>query len=157
MIKEKIVKLIISVWLVLFIWYSSSFFTLTSVNSWYQTLEKPFFSPPSWVFWPVWTILYIFIWLSFYLVWLNNFWTEKIKIKLIYSLQLFLNFTWSISFFYLQSPILWLINILFLCLLILINIIYFYKVNKISWILLIPYILWVSFASILNYCIYFLN
>lgn len=157
MIKEKILKITISIWLALLVWSLWSYFTMTSVDSWYTQLQRPFFSPPNWIFWPVWTILYILIWISFYLVWENNFWKNKIKTILIYFLQLFFNFTWSIAFFYMQSPLLWLINIAILWFIILINIVYFYKINKISWYLLIPYILWVSFASILNYYLFILN
>lgn len=153
----EIIKIIVSVWLPLLVWFAWSFFTINSVNTWYETLERPFFSPPNWVFWPVWTILYILIWLSFYIVWKNNFWKQKTKVKIIYFLQLFFNFTWSIAFFYLQSPFLWLINILILWILILLNIVFFYKVKKIAWYLLIPYFLWVSFASVLNYSIFILN
>lgn len=152
-------KLLFSIWLTLFIGFAGSYFTMSSIDSWYSTLNKPFFNPPNWIFWPVWTTLYIMIGISFYIVWGKNFWKKKYRTftKNIYFIQLFLNFTWSIAFFYIQSPILWLINIIILWVIILINIKYFYKVNKIAWYLLIPYILWVSFASILNLSLYILN
>lgn len=154
---NKYIKLIISIWVPLLIWFTSSYFTFTSINDWYLNLNKPSFNPPNWIFWPVWTSLYILIWISFYLVWINNFWKEKLKVKIIYFLQLFFNFTWSIAFFYLHSPLLWLVNIAILWILILLNIIYFYRVKKLAWYLMIPYILWVSFASLLNFYIFILN
>lgn len=154
---NKYTKILISIWLPLLIWLISSYFTLNSIESWYMTLNKPFFNPPNWIFWPVWTFLYILIWISFYLVWNKWFWKNENNLKTIYFLQLFLNFLWSISFFYLENPLLWLINIIALWIVILYNIVLFYKVDKKSGFLLIPYLLWVSFASILNLYIYLLN
>lgn len=154
---KNIFKFIFSLFIPLFIGFTSSFFTMNSINSWYINLEKPFFNPPNWIFWPVWTILYIMIWLSFYLVWKKWFWKQKNRLILIYSIQLFLNFLWSFSFFYFKSPLLWLINIILLLIFIILNIIEFYKSNKISWYLLIPYLLWVMFATILNFSIFILN
>lgn len=156
-IMKKYQKLVISIWTSLLIWFISSYFTLSSIDSWYLALNKPFFNPPNWIFWPVWTLLYIMIWISFYLVWKKWFWKKKDKLKFIYFLQLFLNFTWSISFFYLENPLLWFINILILWAIIIYNIILFNKVDKNAWLLLIPYLLWVTFASILNISIYILN
>ncbi len=154
---KKYTKILISIWLPVLIGSISSYFTLNSIESWYMTLNKPFFNPPNWIFWPVWTLLYVLIWISFYLVWNKWFWRNKNKLKTVYFLQLFLNFLWSFSFFYLENPLLWLINIIFLWIFILYNIFLFYKIDKKSWILLIPYLLWVSFASILNLYIYLLN
>ena len=154
---KKYTKILISIWLPVLIGSISSYFTLNSIESWYMTLNKPFFNPPNWIFWPVWTLLYVLIWISFYLVWNKWFWRNKNKLKTVYFLQLFLNFLWSFSFFYLENPLLWLINIIFLWIFILYDIFLFYKIDKKSWILLIPYLLWVSFASILNLYIYLLN
>jgi len=154
---KKYTKILISIWLPVLIGSISSYFTLNSIESWYMTLNKPFFNPPNWIFWPVWTLLYVLIWISFYLVWNKWFWRNKNKLKTVYFLQLFLNFLWSFSFFYLENPLLWLIDIIFLWIFILYNIFLFYKIDKKSWILLIPYLLWVSFASILNLYIYLLN
>lgn len=150
-------KMFLSIILPLTIGFIGSYFTLDAINNWYITLNKPFFNPPNWIFWPVWTLLYILIWISFYLVWSKWFWRNKNRVKIVYFLQLFLNFTWSFSFFYLENPLLWLINIALLWLVIIYNIVLFYKIDKISWYLLIPYLLWVSFASALNLFIYLLN
>lgn len=154
---KNIYKLTLSLSIPLFIGFISSFFTMNSIDSWYTNLEKPFFNPPNWIFWPVWTILYIMIWISFYLIWKKWFWKQKNKLILVYSIQLLLNFLWSFSFFYFKSPTLWLINIIILLIFIILNIIYFYKSNKIAWYLLFPYLIWVIFATILNFYIFILN
>lgn len=150
-------KLIISIIIPLLIGFISSYFTFGSIETWYLWLEKPSFNPPNWIFGPVWTILYIMIWFSFYIVWKKWFWENKKVTKYIYFIQLILNFLWSFSFFYLENPLLWLINIILLWIFIILNIYYFFKVNKYAWIILIPYLLWVSFASILNLYLFILN
>lgn len=154
---KNIYKLIISVLIPVIIWASAWFLTSDSINNWYVFLEKPFFNPPNWIFWPVWTILYIMIWFSFFLVWKKWFWKNTKKIIWVYFLQLFFNFTWSFSFFYFQNPLLWLINIILLLFLIIYNIYLFYSIDKKSAYLLVPYLLWVSFATILNLSILILN
>ncbi len=129
-----------------------SIFTLNSVNTWYLTLNKPFFNPPGWVFGPVWTILYLLMGISLYLVWGNK------KVSLIWFwIQLILNSTWSIAFFGLRSPVLAFIIIVLLWVGIFKTIMDFRKVNKKASYLLYPYLVWVSFASILNLSIVLLN
>ncbi len=154
---KNIYKLIISVLIPVVIWASVWFLTSDSINNWYAFLEKPFFNPPGWVFWPVWSILYIMIWLSFFLVWKKWLWKKSKKIIWVYSTQLFFNFTWSFSFFYFENPLLWLINIILLLFLIIYNIYLFYWIDKKSAYLLVPYLLWVSFATLLNLAIFILN
>lgn len=154
---NKYTKIFFSIWLPLLVGFISSYFTLNSIEKWYLALNKPFFNPPNWIFWPVWTILYIMIWISFYIVWTKWFWVNKNNVKIVYFIQLFFNFLWSFSFFYLENPFLWLINIVILWLIIIYNIFLFYKVDKKAWFILLPYLLWVSFASILNLAIYLLN
>ncbi len=133
-------------------------FTINAIPSWYSTLNKPPFSPPNFVFGPVWTILYMLMGLSAFLVWQKGVKKEKVKNALqFFALQLFLNFIWSILFFGLRSPLLGLIDILILWGLILITIIKFHRVSRPAAYLLIPYILWVSFATILNLSILLLN
>lgn len=133
-------------------------FTINAIPSWYSTLNKPPFSPPNFVFGPVWTILYMLMGLSAFLVWQKGVKKEKVKNALrLFALQLFLNFIWSILFFGLRSPLLGLIDILILWGLILITIIKFHRVSRTAAYLLIPYILWVSFATILNLSILLLN
>lgn len=150
-------KLIISVSIPLLIGFAGSFFTSNSVSTWYTTLNKPTFNPPGWIFGPVWTLLYIMIWVSFYFVWKVDF-KKKNKTAIgIYSLQLFLNLIWSFLFFWLRNPFASLIEIIILWCVILANMIVFYRIEKTAGLLLLPYLLWVSFAMILNYSIFVLN
>ncbi len=133
-----------------------SYFTNPAIPGWFVTLNKPFFSPPNWLFGPVWTLLYFLMGFSLYLVWLK----QGIKfsgVQLVFYAQLVVNALWSIVFFGLQDPLAAFFVIIALWCLIVSCIIGFKKINKkASW-LLAPYILWVSFASILNFSIWFLN
>lgn len=129
-----------------------SIFTINSVTTWYSTLEKPFFNPPPWIFGPVWTILYLLMGISLYLVWGN----KKITLKWFW-IQLILNSLWSILFFGLKNPALAFLEIIFLWLAIVLTIQSFWKYNRNAAWLLIPYLLWVSFAGILNLSIALLN
>ncbi|MBW2982139.1 tryptophan-rich sensory protein [Candidatus Woesearchaeota archaeon] len=151
---KKIWKLIISILLPFLASVIGGFFTSQSVSTWYITLIKPSFNPPSWVFGPVWTILYLLMGISLYLVWIKRY--DK-KAFTVFGIQLFLNALWSVLFFGLQNPLFAFIEIIFLWAAILITIIYFYRINKISAYLFIPYILWVSFAAVLNISIVLLN
>jgi len=128
-----------------------SFFTTPSVQTWYLTLNKPSFQPPSWLFAPVWTFLFFLMGITLYLVW-----SKKNKITWFW-VQLLLNILWSFLFFGLHSPILALFEIILLCFAILITIIKFWSFNKKAAILLIPYLAWVTFASYLNFAIARLN
>jgi benzodiazapine receptor len=133
-------------------------FTISAISTWYVFLNKPFFSPPNWIFGPVWTILYFFMGVSAFLVWQKGLNHKKVKKALTYfKLQLFFNFLWSILFFGLHSPILGLVDIIVLLVSIILTIGAFYKISKIAAYLLIPYLLWVSFATILNISIVVLN
>ncbi len=133
-------------------------FTIAAIPTWYQTLQKPPFSPPNWAFGPAWTILYFLMGVAAYLVWIKGLEKKVVKNALAFFIaQLVFNFFWSILFFGLHSPILGLIDILILWTLIVITIIKFYKVSKTASYLLIPYLLWVSFATILNLSIVLLN
>lgn len=155
---KKELKLIIALLLPLLAGAIGSAFTFTGVESWYQTISKPSFNPPNWIFGPVWTTLYILMGVSLYLIWNKGLKDKFIKNSFIlFLIHLVLNSLWSIVFFGLENPGLALVVIIILWLMILVLIIRFYKINKISSYLLIPYILWVSFASILNYSIWQLN
>jgi tryptophan-rich sensory protein len=151
-------KLIISILIVWIVGGLGSIFTASSVNTWFSTLNKPVFNPPSWVFGPVWTILYIMIGISLFLVWKSNI---KLKFKKtaywIFAVQILLNGFWSVAFFGMQNPALAFLVIVLLWISIILNIIYFYRISKTSAYLLIPYWLWVSFASVLNGAIWLLN
>ncbi|MBP9718915.1 MAG: tryptophan-rich sensory protein [Candidatus Levybacteria bacterium] len=133
-------------------------FTISAISTWYIFLNKPPFSPPNWVFGPVWTILYFLMGISAFLVWRKGLKNKKVKKALFYFLlQLFFNFLWSLLFFGLHSPLLGLLDIIVLLVSIVITLVAFYRVSKIAAYLLIPYLLWVSFATILNLSIVLLN
>ena len=136
-----------------------SLFTTPAVQSnWYLELVKPALNPPAWVFGPVWTTLFALMGIAAFLVWKKELDRRDVKIALgLFLGQLVLNTLWSIIFFGLHSPGGALIEIVFLWLAILATIIAFYKISKPAAWLLVPYILWVSFASYLNYAIWALN
>lgn len=129
-----------------------------SVSAWYRVLEKPFFNPPSFIFGPVWTALYFLMGIAAYLVWKRA--KENIEARKamnIYWIHLALNASWTPIFFGLHNIGLAFLNIVVLWALILILIIKFWKISKTASYLLMPYILWVSFATYLNYAIWTLN
>jgi len=134
-----------------------SIFTAKAVTTWFQTLNKPSFSPPNWLFAPVWTLLFLLMGISIYLVWQKKSNRQIKTAVMIFTIQLVLNIAWSFFFFFLQNPLVGLIEIIFLWLFILLTIIYFYKISKSAAYLLVPYILWVTFATLLNYWFYRLN
>ena len=129
-------------------------FTVSSVSTWYVELNKPSFNPPSWIFGPVWTILYLLIGISLYLVWIKKY--DK-PTFIVFGVQSFLNALWSVLFFGLQKPFFAFLEIILLWVSTLLTMGYFYKLNRASAYLLIPYILWVSFAAVLNFAIFILN
>ena len=135
-----------------------SLFTTTGPGSWYSTLIKPAFNPPSWIFAPVWTLLYILMGISLYLVIMEGMKGRDVRIPLlIFATQLILNILWSYAFFGLESTFFGLLVIILLWISIVATMILFYPVRKAATWLLVPYILWVSFATILTYTIYSLN
>jgi len=135
-----------------------AFFTSPAIPSWYQNLEKPFFTPPSWLFAPAWITLYILMGIALFLIWKKGLKEEKNEVAfLFFFIQLTLNSLWSILFFGLRSPFWALIEIIILWIFILITILKFFKISKKSGWLMIPYITWVTFAAILNFSIYYLN
>lgn len=138
--------------------FIGSIFTTPNIPTWYEGLTKPELAPPNWVFFPVWTILFLMMGVALYLVWREGVskWSVKIALTFFF-VQLALNTLWSIIFFGMQNPGLALIEIAFLWSAIALTIYTFFKVNKFAAYLLIPYLLWVSFASYLNYMIWVLN
>jgi tryptophan-rich sensory protein len=152
-----ILKLIASVILCQLAGFLGSLFTIPAIPTWYQTLNKPFFNPPNWIFSPVWISLFFLMGLSLFLVWRRRG-HPKFKIALIFFfVQLILNIFWSVAFFGLRSPLLGLIDIILLWIAILLTILNFLKVSKIGGLLLIPYLIWVSFAALLNFSLWILN
>jgi len=135
-----------------------SLFTASSVGGWYADLAKPALNPPGWVFGPVWTTLYALMGVAAFLVWKNGWGWKKVRVALgVFGIQLVLNAAWSIVFFGLHSPGWALVNIIVLWLAIVWTIAVFYRISKPGAYLLLPYLLWVSFASYLNYSIWMLN
>jgi len=135
-----------------------SLFTASSVSDWYVVLAKPALTPPGWVFGPVWIVLYALMGTAAYLIWQKGLKRRDVRIALgIFLSQLILNTLWSIIFFGLQSPGTAFIVIIILWFAVLATIVTFAEVSKPAAWLLIPYILWVTFASYLNYAIWWLN
>ena len=133
-------------------------FTMDSIPTWYATLNKPSFNPPNWLFGPVWTVLYLMMGISLFIVWKEDLKNKIVKSAfIIFMIQLFLNTIWSVVFFGMQSISGGLIIIVLLWIMILFTIIKFMKISRVAGILLIPYLLWVSFATFLNYSIFQLN
>jgi len=138
--------------------FIGSIFTVPAIPSWYSTLVKPELNPPSWVFGPVWTTLYALMGIAAFLVWKHGVNDKPVRIALgAFALQLLLNTSWSIVFFGLQNPALAFVNILAMWLTIAWTMFLFYRVSKTALWLLVPYILWVSFAAYLNFSIWILN
>lgn len=131
-------------------------FTLNSVNTWYQGIDKPSFNPPDYVFGPVWSVLYFLIGVSIFIVWRSNY-ADKKPVYLSFAAQLLLNISWSIAFFGLQSPVLGLIVISLLLVSIAYNIMQTWPVSRPAALLLAPYFAWVCFATLLNIGIVQLN
>ena len=139
--------------------FSASFIgaivTFVSKEPWYSELSKPVFTPPDWVFGPVWTLLYLSMTIAIWSVWNKNF--RNLNIVYIYFIHLFFNTTWSIIFFGLNNLVLSLINLIILILFIVYLIIKFKEISKLSFYLMIPYLVWCCFALILNSTLVYLN
>jgi benzodiazapine receptor len=153
----KAVRLFISVLVPLVIGGVAGLFTANAIPLWYEQLIQPSFNPPNQVFGPVWTTLYILMGVSCYRIWIQPAGEEKRRALLVYALQLFLNFCWSFIFFYFQLIGWALVEIILLWISILLMIRLFYRIDKVSAWLNIPYLLWVSFATILNAAYFYLN
>ena len=146
-------------WLVLCFGASAigSAFTMSEIGGWYKTLEKPSFNPPNWIFGPVWSLLFFMMALAAWLVW-RRFGFARAKAALtVFVVQLIANMMWSILFFGLHSPSLAFYEICLLWVLIAATIVLFWKKSRSASGLLIPYLAWVTFASVLNFWIWQLN
>jgi tryptophan-rich sensory protein len=169
---QKPLKLVFLIILCEIIGSLGSIFTLPNITGWYANLAKPFFSPPNWLFGPVWTILFLLMGVAFYLILeaknasksknknskANEKYSPQQKTAItLFGIQFFFNVLWSYLFFGLKSPFLGFVGIIFLWLSIVVTIISFYQVSKKSAYLLVSYILWVSFAGILNFSVMILN
>ncbi len=157
MISRNIIKLAISILLPLSVGAVAGMFTSQAVPTWYASLNRPSFSPPNWVFGPVWTTLYVLLGFSFFLIWKESPSKGRNSAIIVFSIQLLLNFAWSFIFFYFNSIGAALLEIILLWISIIAMIYLFYKIKPLAAYLNIPYLLWVSFATILNAGYYFLN
>lgn len=153
---NNLLKLIISVVGVELFGVIGSVFTAPAIKSgWYAGLAKPEIAPPNWIFAPVWTALFALMGVAVFLVWKSGFEKRNVKIALIiFDIQLVLNIFWSAIFFGLKNPGWAFVGIIFLWLAVLFTIIFFARISKISAYLLVPYIIWVSFAGYLNFLIW---
>ena len=156
---NKITRILAVVVTCLVIGYFSGMVTRSSVTTWFPTLIKPSFNPPSWVFAPVWSILFVMMGVAAGLVW-DRIEAEREAVKkalIFFAIQLGLNALWSYLFFGLRNPMLAGLEIIVLWLMIFETYIQFVKINKIAGYLLLPYLAWVSFASVLHGSIWWLN
>lgn len=154
---SKYVTLIICILLPLIIGSLSGLANAGSINTWYAQLNKPSFNPPGYLFGPVWTILYLLMGVSFYLVWKAPDGRMRDYALIIFGIQMVLNFAWSFIFFYFHQPGWALVDIIALWVFIVAMIFIFYRINKVAALIQIPYLLWVSFATVLNAAIWLLN
>jgi len=135
-----------------------SLVTITGPGSWYAALAKPFFTPPGWIFAPVWITLFILMGIALALIWDAGTQRREVQMALgVFGIQFLLNILWSFLFFGLRSPFMGLVDIVFLWILIAITIGLFYRIRASAAYFLIPYIAWVTIAMALNGAIYFMN
>ena len=153
-----ILKLVVSIVACQCAGFIGSIFTMPAIPTWYETLAKPSFTPPSWLFAPAWVTLYVLMGVAAFLIWRKGLDIRNVKSALIiFLVQLVLNALWSAIFFGAKSLIGGAVVIVLLWIAILFTILRFFKISAAAGGLLIPYILWVSFASVLNISILALN
>lgn len=154
----KMLRLLVVLLITFLAGFIGQLFTTPSIPTWYAALNKPVFNPPNWIFAPVWTTLYTLMAVSAWLIWNKGLDNKDVKAGLkLFCLQLALNSLWSIIFFGLHLPWTAFVEIVFLGLVIFATIKAFSKVSQLASWLLIPYFLWVCFASVLNLTIVLLN
>lgn len=155
------IKLIIALILPQLAGLIGSLATAQAISTWYVSLNRLNFAPPNWLFAPVWILLFILMGIAFYLIWAKTVKKEEKKLQdraiRLFLIQLVFNTLWSIIFFGQQLLFLAFLEIIMLWILILLTILQFKKLNQLSAYLMIPYLLWVSFAGILNLAFALLN
>jgi len=157
MIESKAVKLIVSLCSCQLTGIVSGIFTRTSLQPWYSSLEKPGFTPPNWLFGPVWFGLYLMMGFALFLVWETDGGSLKSTALILFGLQLFLNIAWSFSFFYLHNLLMSMSIILVMLVLAVWTGWLFLKIRPFSGYLMLSYILWLMYATSLNFSIWKLN
>jgi tryptophan-rich sensory protein len=150
-------KLVASIVLTVGLGSLGGIFTIAEIPTWYAGLNKPSFNPPNWIFGPMWTMLYLLMGISFYLIWKLPVSKLRNQAILVFGLQFILNFFWSIIFFSMHQIGWAFVEIIAMWVFILLTILQFRKLSVSAAVLLIPYLLWVSFASLLNGSIWQLN
>lgn len=152
------IKIVVSIAICLLVGFVGGRITSGEIDSWYLTIHKPTWNPPNWLFFPVWTTLYVLMGIALFLVWKHPGGTRAYRLALLaFFIQLLLNFLWSVIFFNLHSPAVAFGEIVLLWIAILCTIIAFKPFSRVAAWLLVPYIAWVSFAAFLNYTIMTLN
>ena len=155
---NNLVRLGIAVTIPLVVGGLSGFATAQGVRDWFPTLIKPSFNPPSWVFGPVWTLLYVMMGIAAFMVWQKGWENGAVKIALgFFAFQLILNGLWSVLFFGMRMPALAFADIILLWASIGATVVFFWRVSPAAGMLLLPYEAWVTFAAVLNGSIWILN
>ena len=127
-------------------------------SDWYSNLDKPSFTPPGWIFGPVWTVLYTLMAASTVIVWQKGLASAEVRMALIhYLVQLFLNALWTPLFFGFEMPLLAFIDIVLLWAAIILTVLAFLRVSRYAGFLMVPYLVWTTFAAVLNFSLWFLN
>lgn len=153
-----ILKLVASIIICQFAGFIGSIFTRASIPTWYASLNRASFNPPNWVFAPVWTLLFLLMGISAYLVWQQGLENKDVRVSLlIFGIQLVLNVLWTFLFFGQRSPLYAFVEIIILWMAIALTIFFFLQISRTAGLLLLPYILWVTFAAVLNFSIMKLN
>lgn len=151
------VKLVLSVLFTVGIGSLGGIFTMSEIQGWYAGLQKPSFNPPNWLFGPVWSMLYLLMGISFYLIWKQPVSAVRNVALTLFVIQFILNFFWSILFFNQHMIAAALLEMVFMWIFILLTMIWFAKLSPTAAWLLLPYLCWVSFATVLTAAIWKLN
>ncbi|MHB9154182.1 MAG: TspO/MBR family protein [Endomicrobiales bacterium] len=153
-----IVKLIVSIVICQAAGFAGFLFTRPAIPTWYASLQKPPFTPPSWLFGPVWVTLYLLMGIALFLVWKRGLHRPGVQYAFtLFFIQLALNALWSALFFGLRSPLLGFADITLLWILLLFTLVAFFRLSVAAGALLLPYFFWTSFAAVLNFAILRLN
>lgn len=156
--RRDVISLVVALVIPLVVGGIGGFATTSSLSDWYRVIERPSWTPPDWIFGPVWTFLYLVIGVASWLVWRQGWDSPGVRGALsLFGVQLILNLLWSVIFFGLRSPSWALLEIVVLWVMILLTMVQFYRLNTIAGLLFVPYQLWVTFATALNAAIWWLN
>ena len=155
--KQLWISFVVFILICLIVEIIGGYWTKETVSTWYPTLTKPSWTPPDWIFGPVWSCLYIMIAIAGWLIYRTKHSHKRTTALIFYGSQLALNFIWSFLFFSLRSPLLGLIDIVLLCVLVSLTIIKAWQVRPFASLLLFPYLIWVMYATSLNIGIWLLN